>query len=226
MLAAAAAVLLYLIVFLHQTTTQYRREKNPSHCILSSFYIKPQPWLNISLGLSYCILSSFYIKPQLSTDVSKSSGHCILSSFYIKPQLSLPPQFKIENCILSSFYIKPQPSNPHIRRPYYCILSSFYIKPQLNTITKYYKIIVSYRLSTSNHNCLLGQSTEGRLYLIVFLHQTTTSNTLLTNSFDCILSSFYIKPQRNAYKHLIIKHLKRYSITKSEMMSSFLLQIY
>ena len=108
--------------------------------------------------------------------------------------------------------------------------------------------IVSYRLSTSNHNRPEPYVRRPELYLIVFLHQTTTFilpsfflRYCILSSFYikpqikvacseqyhyCILSSFYIKPQRNAYKHLIIKHLKRYSITKSEMMSSFLLQIY
>ena len=34
-----------------------------------------------------------------------------------------------------------------------CILSKFYIKPQLAQVNKYADRVVSYRNSTSNHNC-------------------------------------------------------------------------
>ena len=55
---------LYLIEILHQTTTGKYLRKTLISCILSKFYIKPQP-----AGVSYhhgecCILSKFYIKPQ------------------------------------------------------------------------------------------------------------------------------------------------------------------
>ena len=35
-----------------------------SRCILSKFYIKPQPYTRLSLRSRCCILSKFYIKPQ------------------------------------------------------------------------------------------------------------------------------------------------------------------
>ena len=55
---------LYLIEILHQTTTTRKRHSSVLCCILSKFYIKPQPsWLAISLPVG-CILSKFYIKPQ------------------------------------------------------------------------------------------------------------------------------------------------------------------
>ena len=56
---------LYLIEILHQTTTFDDRLRDRQCCILSKFYIKPQP--NPASGVSSirCILSKFYIKPQL-----------------------------------------------------------------------------------------------------------------------------------------------------------------
>ena len=42
---------LYLIVFLHQTTTRVVWYKIQNYCILSSFYIKPQPCLSLRLHL-------------------------------------------------------------------------------------------------------------------------------------------------------------------------------
>ena len=56
--------LLYLIEILHQTTTTRPVKSSSRGCILSKFYIKPQPCICfISTSLS-CILSKFYIKPQ------------------------------------------------------------------------------------------------------------------------------------------------------------------
>ena len=79
--------------------------------------------------------------------------------------------------------------------------------------------VVSYRNSTSNHNCTGCHSTPESLYLIEILHQTTTYPQEQERSvllylieilhqtttcircesilLSCILSKFYIKPQRN-----------------------------
>ena len=99
-----------------------------------------------------------------------------------------------------------------------CILSKFYIKPQLHWIRVYIIYVVSYRNSTSNHNRvpnhlylqelylieILHQTTTSTmvnlkcflLYLIEILHQTTTLYGILFLQVSCILSKFYIKPQR------------------------------
>ena len=60
-----------------------------------------------------------------------------------------------------------------------CILSKFYIKPQPSFRWLWRYLVVSYRNSTSNHNCLCGRSASDRLYLIEILHQTTTSGLIL-----------------------------------------------
>ena len=57
--------------------------------------------------------------------------------------------------------------------------------------------VVSYRNSTSNHNVWLSKATHKRLYLIEILHQTTTAAAAIVIGLSCILSKFYIKPQRN-----------------------------
>ena len=100
-----------------------------------------------------------------------------------------------------------------------CILSKFYIKPQLPVALLRYVVVVSYRNSTSNHNGLAAIPSGRMLYLIEILHQTTTPAALQlllvvlylieilhqTTTVDvhefhevrCILSKFYIKPQRD-----------------------------
>ena len=122
------------------------------------------------------------------------------------------------SCILSKFYIKPQLVWGSIRRSSSCILSKFYIKPQLVRNYYSYSQVVSYRNSTSNHNIwiffnfgemlylieILHQTTTSyanwqkqfELYLIEILHQTTTSRLASIRLYCCILSKFYIKPQR------------------------------
>ena len=55
---------LYLIEILHQTTTKRHTTKSFRSCILSKFYIKPQPTCTRLSSAISCILSKFYIKPQ------------------------------------------------------------------------------------------------------------------------------------------------------------------
>ena len=121
---------LYLLLFLHQTTT-----------------------LGIGcLSVSYCIFFCFYIKPQLTRHVREAASNCIFFCFYIKPQLSR------------------QSGN---MRPY-CIFFCFYIKPQLSFLTERALSIVSSFVSTSNHNTTSFSPKRKILYLLLFLHQTTT----------------------------------------------------
>ena len=80
------SALLYLIEILHQTTTIPPYPVERRSCILSKFYIKPQPAIANVAAANGCILSKFYIKPQ-HFDFEKSINYsCILSKFYIKPQ--------------------------------------------------------------------------------------------------------------------------------------------
>ena len=51
------------------------------------------------------------------------------------------------------------------------------------------------------------QKAEQRLYCILFLHQTTTQPYLRIETFGCIASSFYIKPQPRTPDTLIFGHL-------------------
>ena len=100
------------------------------------------------------------------------------------------------SCILSKFYIKPQLILCWYKLDFRCILSKFYIKPQHVPESKAFTCVVSYRNSTSNHNILTLRSVSITLYLIEILHQTTTAALFFGAFGCCILSKFYIKPQR------------------------------
>ena len=61
---------LYSIFILHQTTTVVFLAAPSQNCILSLFYIKPQPYFLHIFRNGHCILSLFYIKPQLKNSSS------------------------------------------------------------------------------------------------------------------------------------------------------------
>ena len=127
-------------------------------------------------------------------------------------------------CILSKFYIKPQQCaiDCIVRRVVsYRNSTSNHNDKNKN---KQRNVVVSYRNSTSNHNLewtatkpellylieILHQTTTrrnvkrspGSLYLIEILHQTTTIRDTCQIGKSCILSKFYIKPQRSSFKDI------------------------
>ena len=144
---------LYLIEILHQTTTDRYVHPPTECCILSKFYIKPQPvWLLFLISPS-CILSKFYIKPQLARYLYSSSAvvsYRNSTSNHNREDVHIEfgivvsyrnstsnhnrlskTLLKGNSCILSKFYIKPQLSRRCWCCGLCCILSKFYIKPQL-----------------------------------------------------------------------------------------------
>ena len=100
---------LYIILFLHQTTTPNRGCKGLLCCISSYSYIKPQPTTSVFDVVSSCISSYSYIKPQHKIGLQCWQGCCISSYSYIKPQLVMMQRSMTSCCISSYSYIKPQP---------------------------------------------------------------------------------------------------------------------
>ena len=144
-----------------------------NRCILSKFYIKPQPARfsrvergvvsyrnstsnhNTAFGTVFNgVLYLIEILHQTTTPFTLTgfNSGCILSKFYIKPQQRVRHPFRRHGCILSKFYIKPQRLCRHPSWSSRCILSKFYIKPQLSRMYSNLVKVVSYRNSTSNHN--------------------------------------------------------------------------
>ena len=201
-------------------------------CLISLFYIKPQPSRRVTLATNDCLISLFYIKPQPAERNSETRAHCLISLFYIKPQPLAVWHVRVGNCLISLFYIKPQPCALSSFRSKNCLISLFYIKPQLTWFNLNIQFIVLYLFSTSNHNLkrkiaalselsyisFLHQTTtgchtsgsRGRLSYISFLHQTTTGWLSQSRSRNCLISLFYIKPQpllRARYTRCIVLYL-------------------
>ena len=163
-----------------------------SSCILFHFYIKPQQYVTIRLYIFCCILFHFYIKPQQYVTIRLYIFCCILFHFYIKPQQRLRRSPQVRSCILFHFYIKPQRADGN--------------NDQI--------AVVSYSISTSNHNNWGFYLICHKLYLIPFLHQTTTRIKISQNDLRCILFHFYIKPQQVA-KSTRSSEVVSYSISTS-----------
>ena len=117
-------------------------------------------------------------------------------------------------CILFHFYIKPQRDYRVEAKGIRCILFHFYIKPQPFDWQPIKIRVVSYSISTSNHNRRYAPAGNSPLYLIPFLHQTTTKFRSFAFPSCCILFHFYIKPQRLFFQTNLILVVS-YSISTS-----------
>ena len=160
--------ILSYIVFLHQTTTGSCPQAAASHCLISSFYIKPQLADQSSRSFSYCLISSFYIKPQL----------VLLRTVW--------RDIVLYRLSTSNHNLKVYDS-PGATIVLYRLSTSNH---NYHLLWRYFPQIVLYRLSTSNHN--LGFLIIGieLLSYIVFLHQTTTL-LIYSSDYQSVLS--YLK---------------------------------
>ena len=162
--------MLYLIPFLHQTTTTHYLSNLTVCCILFHFYIKPQH-----------LHSRFDLVNVVSYSISTSNHNNMLERTECFPVVS----YSIST------------SNHNYS---YCY--------------SWRSWVVSYSISTSNHNILRERMRNYRLYLIPFLHQTTTEDNREEASVCCILFHFYIKPQR-LRRTLFASPVVSYSISTS-----------
>ena len=169
------ACMLYIIPFLHQTTTIFFPSISTVRCISFRSYIKPQRISGAFYCNQSCISFRSYIKPQLSTSRRCSRLCCISFRSYIKPQLVRTRCEKVSRCISFRSYIKPQLVRTRCEKVSRCISFRSYIKPQLGTSRLSFIWVVYHSVPTSNHNHIPLISFGGPLYIIPFLHQTTTS---------------------------------------------------
>ena len=142
-----------------------------------------------------CILSKFYIKPQPEATSSKTPTGCILSKFYIKPQPPWATVYEAFGCILSKFYIKPQLNRDYGDEAsvvsYRNSTSNHNFVGSVRIFVVLYLIEILHQTTTTSFEEFI----EEMLYLIEILHQTTTLPAASLPAVCCILSKFYIKPQ-------------------------------
>ena len=143
---------LYIVLFLHQTTTELWVYGYMFRCISYYSYIKPQHRWRWRFLVAGCISYYSYIKPQPSPALSNPLSRCISYYSYIKPQQNASFPDSVICCI--SYYS--------------------YIKPQLDNCVSQDDTVVYRTIPTSNHNCTRNRTQRVKLYIVLFLHQTTT----------------------------------------------------
>ena len=80
----------------------------------------------------------------------------------------------LSGCILYYSYIKPQLTHTECGISRSCISYYSYIKPQLVEISIGVCLVVYRTIPTSNHNLMACDTSCMPLYIVLFLHQTTT----------------------------------------------------
>ena len=145
-------LLLYLIEILHQTTTFHTIVPSAFSCILSKFYIKPQP---ISFGSSVLHVVSYRNSTSNHNDGSRNTKNQSVVSY----RNSTSNHNLMFCCMLQSMVVSYRNStsnhNGMIFRTSPSVLYLIEILHQTTTAT--YRsistaVVVSYRNSTSNHN--------------------------------------------------------------------------
>ena len=194
------SLLLYLIEILHQTTTSHLLSTAFICCILSKFYIKPQLCGAPSFSVHSCILSKFYIKPQQR--VRHKLGHSVVSYRNSTSNHNRPLLMFLLPLVVS--YRNSTSNHNEIPGGMQELAVVSYRNSTSNHNSGGSPVapggVVSYRNSTSNHNMNARRQWRFQLYLIEILHQTTTRRLSGYSRWRCILSKFYIKPQRPALK--------------------------
>ena len=187
--------MLYILLFLHQTTTLALDEHKKAGCISYYSYIKPQPELVSLLSVPRCISYYSYIKPQRIFVPNESSPSCISYYSYIKPQhfvtvrrplhvvyLTIPTsnhntsRYNYQSCWLYILLFLHQTTTCEVFTFFSksCISYYSYIKPQPIKKDPRCKIVVYLTIPTSNHNKPRKLPSGSWLYILLFLHQTTT----------------------------------------------------
>ncbi len=95
-----------------------------------------------------------------------------------------------KSCILFHFYIKPQRYRLYKGHPYVVSYSISTSNHNLSQFLRHVIVVVSYSISTSNHNTKRKVFASHKLYLIPFLHQTTTMHILMLKFKELYLIPF------------------------------------
>ena len=165
--------MLFIILFLHQTTT-LRTFSSIIRQLFIILFLHQTTTRNIDyFSSTSCLSSCSYIKPQLISDAERKNNGCLSSCSYIKPQPST------ETASLGSVVYHLVPTSNHNS------LFSYFFTP----------FVVYHLVPTSNHNCIYFVLFYFKLFIILFLHQTTTKTFIELNNLRCLSSCSYIKPQ-------------------------------
>ena len=186
---------LYLIEILHQTTTRVRTIILVDRCILSKFYIKPQQ--ESEAWQRFYVVSYRNSTSNHNIQLQRHPKTMVVS---YRNSTSNHNAVAYEPCFNELYLIEilHQTTTNSIVRFLRFRLYLIEILHQTTTVVDYlftewllYLIEILHQTTTATPHC----NTSEQLYLIEILHQTTTILRSARETFCCILSKFYIKPQ-------------------------------
>ena len=187
---------LYIVLFLHQTTTVRSDRKELSSCISYYSYIKPQPIIlrnqllyvvyrtiptsNHNHLVTILLLIWLYIVLFLHQTTTRLSTGCNCSTLYIVLFLHQTTTRKTTPKFTPWLYIVLFLHQTTTETPFLQLMGLLYIVLFLHQTTT--------PRTTSN--------IPAQLYIVLFLHQTTTDYLTQPTNVRCISYYSYIKPQR------------------------------
>ena len=180
--------LLFIILFLHQTTTLYAIPFNARRLFIILFLHQTTTHRRYRIYRRELFIILFLHQTTTARQQNRWNLGCLSSCSYIKPQL--PRHFIL-------LFVS-------------CLSSCSYIKPQLANLDWPFATVVYHLVPTSNHNWSSSMYKFGELFIILFLHQTTTAALVLRASISCLSSCSYIKPQLGGLgilNGLVVYHL-------------------
>ena len=195
-------------------------------CLSSCSYIKPQPPLPID-GLYHCCLSSCsYIKPQQCYELYKNNSvvyHLVPTSNHNSITV-----LSLGSCVV--YHLVPTSNHNNDDCATLLIFVVYHLVPTSNhnirTVGVVIGFVVYHLVPTSNHNLLPILYRLLTLFIILFLHQTTTLSNLPLRLLSCLSSCSYIKPQPIATNLLVITKILRFELLRNGRAGRILLQIY
>ena len=165
---------LYIILFLHQTTTFLDNSFNSFKLYIILFLHQTTTVPAPTPCAARCISSFSYIKPQLECFAGCWWLRCISSFSYIKPQQLFVNHF------FGRVVYHPFPTSNHNNEEASSLVVDVVYHPfptsnhNLGLLRDGCEAVVYHPFPTSNHNTCVGLLVHLMLYIILFLHQTTT----------------------------------------------------
>ena len=161
-----------------------------SRCILFHFYIKPQLPYRFIFICESCILFHFYIKPQriAANDIKNPVVSYSISTSNHNHTCEFPRMGRVV-----SYSISTSNHNKHCSVTPFVLVVSYSISTSNHNpfpLPFYKRLVVSYSISTSNHNYMMRTLRIIWLYLIPFLHQTTTEIVFIRSCLSLYLIPF------------------------------------
>ena len=147
-----ASKLLYILWFLHQTTTGSVPDSSQHQLYILWFLHQTTTTGNPTIHCWSCISFDSYIKPQLCTFALKWMASCISFDSYIKPQRWDRLQSRLVMLYILWFLHQTTTLRPCWMLQPGCISFDSYIKPQQSSKPICRNRVVYPLIPTSNHN--------------------------------------------------------------------------